>query len=419
MRNVEIKKDIYWVGALDPKLRIFDIIMYTPYGTTYNSYVVKGSEKVALFETVKEKCFDEYLKTLETLDIAPSDIDYIIVDHTEPDHAGSVGKILKLAPHAKVVGSMQAISYLKEIINEDFEHIIVRDGDTISLGNKTLKFISAPFLHWPDSMYTYVVEDELLITCDSFGSHYSCEEIFNDLIPDKDAYNEALKYYYDCIMGPFKPFVLKAINKIKDLKIDVICPGHGPVLREDPWKIVETYKEWSTPVKPQINGDKKVTICYVSAYGYTEELAKHIAEGIKKDHNVEVRMYDVIHHETAEILKDIEESDGLLFGSPTIVNELLPPIRILLANLNPIIHGGKYAAAFGSYGWSGEAVPRIENRLEELKMKLVNPGLRVKFRASQEQIEEAINFGNCFSKSMFGEVEIKAVDHGKCDVTKK
>ncbi|MBM7834141.1 FprA family A-type flavoprotein [Clostridium sardiniense] len=419
MRNVEIKKDIYWVGALDPKLRIFDIIMYTPYGTTYNSYVVKGSEKIALFETVKERCFDEYLKTLETLDITPADIDYIIVDHTEPDHAGSVGKILDLAPHAKVVGSMQAISYLKEIINRDFEHIVVRDGDTLSLGNKTLKFISAPFLHWPDSMYTYVVEDEVLITCDSFGSHYSCEEVFNDLIPDKDAYNEALRYYYDCIMGPFKPFVLKAINKIKDLKIDVICPGHGPVLREDPWKIVETYKEWSTPVKPKINGDKKVTICYVSAYGYTEELAKHIAEGIKKDHNVEVKMYDVIHHETAEIIKDIEESDGLLFGSPTIVNELLPPIRILLANLNPIIHGGKFAAAFGSYGWSGEAVPRIEHRLEELKMKLVNPGLRVKFRASQEQIEEAINFGNSFSKTMFGEMDIKAVDHGKCDVVKK
>lgn len=147
MKNVEIKKDIYWVGALDPGLRVFDIIMYTPYGTTYNSYVVKGNEKVALFETVKEKCFDEYLKTLETLYIKPSDIDYIVVDHTEPDHAGSVGKILELAPHAKVVGSMQAISFLKEIINRDFDHIVVRDGDTLSLGNKTLKFISAPFVH--------------------------------------------------------------------------------------------------------------------------------------------------------------------------------------------------------------------------------------------------------------------------------
>ncbi len=401
MKNVEIKKDIYWVGTLDPKLRTFDIIMYTPYGTTYNSYVVKGSEKIALFETTKEKCFDEYLKTLETLDITPDQIDYIVVDHTEPDHAGSVGKILKLAPHAKVVGTMQAISFLKEIINEDFDHIIVKDGDTLSLGNKTLKFIVAPFLHWPDSMYTYVEEDNVLITCDSFGSHYSSELIFDDLIKDKDAYNEALRYYYDCIFGPFKPFVLKGIEKIKDLKIDIICPGHGPVLREDPWKIVETYKEWSTPSRPKINGDKKVTISYVSAYGYTEELAKAIAEGIKKDHNVEVKMYDVIHHETSEIMKDIEESDGLLFGSPTIVNELLPPIRILLANLNPIIHGGKYAGAFGSYGWSGEAVPRIESRLKELKMKSPLPGLRVRLRASEEQLEEARKFGSDFANAMF------------------
>lgn len=401
MKNVEIKKDIYWVGTLDPKLRNFDIIMYTPYGTTYNSYVVRGSEKIALFETTKEKCFDEYLKTLETLDITPDQIDYIVVDHTEPDHAGSVGKILKLAPHAKVVGTMQAISFLKEIINEDFDHIIVKDGDTLSLGNKTLKFIVAPFLHWPDSMYTYVEEDNVLITCDSFGSHYSSELIFDDLIEDKDAYNEALRYYYDCIFGPFKPFVLKGIEKIKDLKIAIICPGHGPVLREDPWKIVETYKEWSTPSRPKINGDKKVTISYVSAYGYTEELAKAIAEGIKKDHNVEVKMYDVIKHETSEIMKDIEESDGLLFGSPTIVNELLPPIRILLANLNPIIHGGKYAGAFGSYGWSGEAVPRIESRLKELKMKSPLPGLRVKFRASEEQLEEARKFGSDFANAMF------------------
>ena len=420
MRNVEIKKGIHWVGALDPELRVFDIIMYTPFGTSYNSYVVKGSEKIALFETVKEKCFDKYLETLETLNITPADIDYIVVDHTEPDHSGSVGKILDLAPHAKVVGSMQAISFLKEIINRDFDYIIAKDGDTLSLGDKTLRFISAPFLHWPDSMYTYVEEDKVLITCDSFGCHYSCENIFNDLVENEEDYNVSLKYYFDAIFGPFKPFVLKGIDKIKDLDIDIICPGHGPILRENPWDVVNKFKEWATPVKPIINGDKKVTICYVSAYGYTEELAKYIEEGLKKNHNVEVKLYDLTKDKDNDaIMKDINESDGLLFGSPTIVGELLPPIRILLANLNPIINGKKFAAAFGSYGWSGEAVPRIESRLEELKMKLVHPGLRVKFRASKEQIDEAIEFGNNFSKIMFGEKNINPVDHGQCDVNKK
>ncbi|MDU1855970.1 MAG: flavodoxin domain-containing protein, partial [Clostridium baratii] len=353
-----------------------------------------------------ERCFDEYLKTLESIETNPSEIDYIIVDHTEPDHAGSVGKILELAPHAKVVGSMQAITFLKEIINRDFDHIIVKDGDEISLGNKTLKFISAPFLHWPDSMYTYVVEDNVLITCDSFGSHFSSEEMFNDLITDKDSYYEALRYYYDCIMGPFKPFVLKAIDKIKDLNIDVICPGHGPILRENPWEIVNTYKEWSTPVKPKINGDKKVTIPYVSAYGYTKELAEEIAKGIQSEHNVEVKLYDLTYSKQEDVLADIGESDGILFGSPTIVGELLPPIRILLANLNPIIHGGKYAAAFGSFGWSGEAVPRIEARLKELKMNIFGPGLRIKFKPSTTELKEAFEFGRDFSRTMFGEKEL-------------
>lgn len=406
MKHLEVKKDIFWVGALHPDLRVFDIIMYTPYGTTYNSYVVKGSEKIAVFETVKENFFDQYLERLESLNVNPNNIDYIIVDHTEPDHSGSIGKLLKLSPKAKVVGSMQAINFLKDIINEDFDHIIVGDGDILSLGDKTLQFISAPFLHWPDSIYTYIPEEKTLFTCDSFGSHYSCEEVFNDLIPNKEHYLDALRYYYDCIFGPYKPYVLQAIDKIKDLDINLICPGHGPILRENPLEIVNIYKEWSTPVVPHINGDKKVTICYVSAYGYTKEMAEKIAEGLKSNHNVEVKLYDVIKHEMPEILNDIAISDGILFGSPTIVGDLLVPIRNVLTNLNPVVHGEKYAAAFGSYGWSGESVPRIESRLSELRMKVYGPGLKVKFRSSDDDLKEAFEFGNGFAEALFGEKEI-------------
>ncbi|MPQ43289.1 FAD-dependent oxidoreductase [Clostridium tarantellae] len=402
MQHLEIKNDIYWVGALDPNLRVFDIIMYTPYGTTYNSYVVKGNKKIAVFETVKAHFFDEYIKKLESLGIDPRNIDYIVVDHTEPDHAGSVENLIKLAPKAKVVGSIQAINFLKDIVNDDFEYIIVEDGDTLNLGNKTLQFISAPFLHWPDSMYTYIPEDSTLITCDSFGSHYCSDKIFNDLISNENDYMDALKYYFDCIFGPYTSYMLKAIEKIENLNIDLVCPGHGPVLRDNPWKIINIYKQWSTPVIPKITGDKKVTICYVSAYGYTAELANKIAEGIKSKHNVEVKMYDVIHHNLDEILKDISESDGILFGSPTIVGELLVPIRNVLTNLNPIVHGGKYAAAFGSYGWSGEAVPRIESRLLELRMKLYGPGLKIRFKPSKKELEDALNFGSEFSDVMFG-----------------
>ncbi|MGL5615826.1 MAG: FAD-dependent oxidoreductase [Sarcina sp.] len=415
MKHLEIKKDIYWVGALDPNLRVFDIIMYTPYGTTYNSYVVKGSEKTAVFETVKVQFFDQYLERLESLGIKPSEIDYIVVDHTEPDHSGSVSKLLKLAPNAKIVGSKIAIDFLKDIANEEFDYIVVNHKDTLSLGNKTLEFISAPFLHWPDSMYTYIPEDKILITCDSFGSHYSCEEIFNDLLPNKEQYMEALRYYYDCIFGPYKPYVLKGIEKIKDLDIDIICPGHGPILRDNPQEIIETYKKWSTPEEKVTEG-KKVTICYVSAYGYSKELAENIALGIKENHNVEVKLYDVIHHKMEDILADIADSDGILFGSPTIVGDLLPPIRDILTNLNPIVHGGKFAAAFGSYGWSGEAVPNVENRLEELRMKIYGPGMRIKFKPSDAEIEEAKEFGDGFSSFMFGEKTVKYSPHKKAMV---
>jgi flavorubredoxin len=399
MNSIELKKDLYWVGALDPNLRIFDIIMYTPYGTTYNSYVVKGTEKVAVFETVKEQFFDEYLERLKSLDININKIDYIVVDHTEPDHAGSVCKLLELSPNAKVVGSATAIRFMKNIANRDFSSIIVGDGDHISLGNKTLKFISAPFLHWPDSIYSYIVEDKVLITCDSFGTHYCTSAIFNDLIENEANYYESLRYYYDCIMGPFKVHVLNAINKIENLNIDLICPGHGPVLRENPLKIVELYKSWSTKV-PKADNSNKVTIAYVSAYGYTEVLAKKIAEGINTTGNFNIKLFNVIQYKQDEILNEINDSEGIIFGSPTINSDMLPPIRNLLTELNPIIHGGKIAGAFGSYGWSGEAVPQIETRLKELRMKITSPGLKVVFKPSEEDLEKAFLYGKKFGEKV-------------------
>ncbi|WP_099336049.1 FprA family A-type flavoprotein [Clostridium cadaveris] len=395
MKSVEVKKDIFWVGALDPGLRVFDIIMYTPYGTSYNSYVVQGSEKIAIFETVKEEFFDQYIERLNSLNINISDIDYIVVDHTEPDHVGSVSKILDLAPNAKVVGSNCAIQYLNHIINKPFEHIVAKDGTSLSLGNKTLKFISAPFLHWPDSMYTYIPEDSLLITCDSFGSHYSEENMFNDLVKNEKDYMDALKYYYDCIFGPFKPYVLKAIDKIKDLSIDTVCPGHGPILRENPWKIINIYKEWSTP--SPIPSIPNITISYVSAYGYTKQLAEEIAKGISSKGDFEIKLFDLVSSSQDEILESINKSDGILFGSPTINCDLLEPIRDLMTKLNPVVHGKRVAGAFGSYGWSGEAVPNMENRLKELRMDLLLPSLKIKFKPSSEELTSAFNFGELFA----------------------
>ena len=407
MKSLELKKDIHWVGALDPNLRIFDIIMYTPYGTSYNSYVVKGSEKTAVFETVKVEFFDQYIERLKDLNVDITKIDYIVVDHTEPDHAGSVAKLLEISPNSKVVGSAPAIKFMKKIANRDFESIIVGDGDTLCLGNKTLEFISAPFLHWPDSIYTYIPEDEVLITCDSFGSHYSSEAVINSKVENKENYMEALKYYFDCIFGPYKSYVLKAIKKIENLKIDMILPGHGPVLVENPMEIVEYYRTWSTPIVPSADAKKIVTIPYVSAYGYTASLAKNIAEGIEAAGNIEVRLFNAIEHELNEIVTSIGESDGLLCGSPTIVAELLEPIRDILSKLNPVVHGGKLAAAFGSYGWSGEAIPRMGTRLKELNMKLY-PSLKINFKPSDDELKDAFDFGLEFGEILLGNKELKA-----------
>lgn len=393
LKSLKLKNDLYWVGSLDPNLRVFDIIMYTPYGTTYNSYVLKAGEKTILFETVKAKHFDSYLGRLEDLNIDLKSIDYIVVSHTEPDHAGSVERILKLSPNAKIIASQNAVNYLKEIVNDKFEYIIVNDNDEIKIENKTLKFYSVPLLHWPDTMYTYIKEDNVLVTCDSFGSHYSCEGVINTKIENEEHYMEALRYYYDCIMGPFKPYILKAIEKIKALKLDMICPGHGPVLVENPRKIVDIYEKWSS--EELIVPNKDITICYVSAYGYTSELAENIKKGIEQHSDYNVKMYDVINHNMDEIINSITYSQGVLFGTPTINGDALKPIWDILVSLNPIVHGNKVASCFGSFGWSGEGIPNVMERLKQLRMKTIDP-LIVNFKPNESDLYEAQLLGKKF-----------------------
>lgn len=397
MKTLKLKDGLYWTGILDSQLRVFDIIMETKYGTTYNSYLLKGSEKTALFETAKFKCIDEYLDKLTSL-IDVKDIDYIIVDHTEPDHAGSAQRLIEMNPAIKLVGTATAISFMKEICNIEFASVIVKEGDTLSLGDKTLKFIAAPNLHWPDAMYTYVPEDKVLFTCDSFGSHYSFDEILSSKVTDQEGYMSALRYYFDNIMGPFKPYVLKAIDKIKDLDFDMVCPGHGPVLDEDPWKIINIYKGWSTEENP--NTKKTVVIPYVAAYGYTQILAEKITEGIKASGDIEVKLFDMVTSDQAQVLGEIYWADGLLFGTPTILGEALKPIWDLTTSIFPVLHGGKIASAFGSYGWSGEAVPHMIERLKQLRMKVYGKGLRVRFKPSEAQLADAYEFGYNFGRSV-------------------
>ena len=392
----QLTNDLTWVGVQDPQLKVFDIIMETEYGTTYNAYLLKGLEKTALIETVKLPFFDEFRKRIEAV-LPITQIDYLIVNHTEPDHAGSIARLLEINPDLTVVGSPAALQFLKEIVNQDFRSLIAKEGMTLDLGGKTLQLIMAPNLHWPDTMYTLAQEDGILFTCDSFGAHYAFEGLRVSEVKDHKAYQSALKYYYDHILKPFRPFMRKALDKVEGLDVKMICPGHGPVLDCGLDAIVEQYRQWN--VEPQL--ENKLILAYVSAYGYTEQLAQAIARGIESA-GWQAELVELTQTPTAEVVEKLEQARGFLLGSPTILAEALPPVWMLLSYLNPVVHGGKYAAVFGSYGWSGEAFAQLEERLKQLRITVM-PALKVRFKPSPAQLAEAEQAGRDWVKQITGE----------------
>ncbi|MHB8916514.1 MAG: FprA family A-type flavoprotein [Desulfocucumaceae bacterium] len=392
MKAVPIRQGIYWVGALDPDLRVFDILMKTDFGTTYNAYLVKG-EKSALVDAVKSGYKDELLSRVASV-LPPEKIDYIVVNHTEPDHSGAMGALLEKMPQATVIASGTAVRFLREMINRDFPHIVVKDGDRVDLGGKTLDFISAPFLHWPDTIFTYVPEDQALFTCDAFGRHFCSREIFNDLAGDSE---DAYRYYYDVIMSPFAGYVLDAVNRIGLLDFDLIAPSHGPVLRDNPRLWVEKYAQWSAGSRTGSNSSrKKVVIAFVSAHGNTRKLAVEIAAGVMEA-GAEARVVDMQSFSPADTAMLVSQSDGLLVGSPTINRDAVYPVWELLGHLSPIVNRGKPAAAFGSYGWSGEAVKMIEQRLSGLQFKISLPSCRVNFSPTPGDLTGARELGRSFA----------------------
>jgi flavorubredoxin len=392
---LKIRDDVYLVGVINPTLRIFDIVMATEYGTTYNAYAVRGSEKTALIETVHADFFNIYLDNLK--DAGISHVDYIVLNHTEPDHSGSLAALLEIFPDAKIVGTPAAKIYLKNIANRELDFIAVKDGDIISLGNKTLKFTVAPFLHWPDSMFTYLTEDKLLFSCDFLGAHFCGATMFSDTILKKDGYSAAFKYYYNGIFSPFAEYVIRGLDKIGGLAVDAVCPSHGPVLVGADIETAENlYREWSVP-KPR--GVKKVAVFYASAYGCTKTLAGEIAAGIKGAVDCEISVFNVNEDEQRCITNALAEADGLLFGSPTINKDAVAPVFGLLSHIDAINSKKRTASAFGSFGWSGEAVPNIIARLRGLGFKVAGDGFKSCFVPSEENKKDAYEFGR-----MFGEV---------------
>ncbi len=397
MKTLQLQKDLYWIGALDPDLRIFDIIMRTEFGTTYNAYFLRGSEKTALFETVKAGFADGYFEALNDLG-GTGKADYLIVSHTEPDHAGSVERLLDANPGLTVVGTRAAIGFLEQIVNRKFPSLIVKDNDTLSLGDKTLRFFALPNLHWPDTMFTYVEEDQTLVTCDAFGAHYAHPSVLRSAVTNVDGYLSAAKYYFDNILGPFKrPFVQRALDRVRDLPLAMICTGHGPVLDSHIPELLALYQSWC---EPPAKTKKSVVIPYVSAYGYTASLAGAVAEGIRGAGDIDVRLYDMTQADAADVLADMAGADGILFGTPTILGDALAPIMALTAHMPPPVYGGKRGGAFGSYGWTGEGVPNLVARLRQIGIKVEGDGFRVRFKPTEEDLRAARAYGEAFAEAL-------------------
>ena len=391
---MKIKNDLISVGTLNATLRTFDVIMHTEYGTSYNSYLIKD-EKVALLDAGFGKMTDLFLAKVKAA-IDPAKIDYIIAHHSEPDHTGSLGALLDICPNAQVVSTKVAAKWLRQILNRDFNSRTVEDGEEISLGKHTLKFMTVPFWHWPDTMFTYVPEERILFSCDGFGAHYCDEHMYDDLV-DEELYEKEFAHYYDSIMRPFADKIYDGVQRVRELDIEMICPSHGPILRSDPWKAVNLYEEWSDANR---QSSPRLAVFYASAYGNTGKMAEAIAEGALE--HVEVSMFDVSTSTAGEMRDALESSTGIAIGSCTINGDALEPIWALMGLFALINRRGKTAFAFGSFGWSGEAVGMIEERLRCLKLKVVESGLRFCFVPTVEDLEKCRTFSEEFAKGLVG-----------------
>lgn len=399
MGSVQVKEGVFWIGVKDAELAIFDIVIPTEYGTTYNSYIVKGEEKTGLIDCVKRPFYKEWLGMISE-HIPPEKLDFLVVNHSEPDHSGAIVDLLKVNPGIKVYLSKAAKGFVDNIVNGEYDFQIVKDGEEIDLGGKKLKFILAPFLHWPDTIFTYDDTDEVLFPCDCFGAHFCTDKVFNDELSDEERKSsvKAFQYYYNTIMRPYKDYILKAYDKIKDMKIDIIAPSHGPVLRDDVWNYVNWYHEKASILERK-GDEKRVAIIYASAYGNTAAMAKKVAEGADVP-GVHVSLMNTVEVLMNEIIDEIELADGVIFGTSTLNATVPKPILNIIANMVVLNVKGKLFSVFGSYGWSGEAIRMVQDILTTMRLKKGADPVRVRLTPSEEDLELCVNLGEEFGKKI-------------------
>ncbi|PLX89042.1 MAG: FprA family A-type flavoprotein [Desulfuromonas sp.] len=383
--SIQIVDGVHWVGVRHPDLKVFDDLFPTRNGTTYNSYLIQGSEKTALIDTVKAPFADEFFaKVGEHID--PAKVDIVVVNHTEPDHSGAVAHILEKNPDVQIYCSKAAENFLKQLLNRSFNAVIVNDGDEIDLGGKRLRFIIAPYLHWPDTIFTYLVEEELLFSCDAFGAHYCPDMLFDDEINE---FYADFHFYFDCIVRPFKDKVRDALAKCEGLPIKMVCPSHGPIRRSSGQFAIESYARWCAA--PSDTGRPKVLMAVLSSHGNTRDMAKVIETELFAQ-GLDVTTFALSDMRDDDYRDALEHADVLLIGTPTIQRDAPPHVWHALSLISSVTPKAKLGAVFGSFGWSGEAVKMVEQRLIGLKYKLAADGISFRFTPTAENMESCRSF---------------------------
>jgi flavorubredoxin len=397
-----LSPSVHFIGAFDPMIRTFDIIMKTANGSSYNSYIVRGSEGVCIMDTVKKQFADQFFERLEK-QCSYDEIKFIVLHHLEPDHSGALLDLMERAPQAKLIISGRAVMMLKALVKSEIEYEAVSTGKTISLGDKTITFLSTPFLHWPDTMSSYLHEEKILFSGDVFGSHYYDERLYDDEVGD---FSYAFRYYYEHIMRPFKPYVLQALKLYKKYEIDVIAPLHGPILRMDPQSYIDKYEKWSTGAKykKSIAGRKIVSVFYMSSYDNTLAMAEKITEGADAVDGIVASMYDLASLEEQNMIDLLEESNAVIIGSPTINGDAVKPAWDLLACMPYLENSSKIGATFGSFGWTGEAPDMLQDRMRWLKFRLPVDPLKIKLIPNDQELMQSFNFGREVAEITMGKM---------------
>jgi anaerobic nitric oxide reductase flavorubredoxin len=394
--NIPVKNNVSWVGKIDWDLRKFHgNELSTHRGSTYNSYLLK-EEKVALIDTVWGPFAKEFVKNLSA-EIDLHKIDYIIANHGESDHSGSLPELMRHIPKTPIYCTANAVKSLKGHYHEDWDFKVVKTGDRLSLGKKDLIFIEAPMLHWPDTMFSYLTGDNILFSNDAFGQHLASEFMFNDLVDQSELLYEAMKYYAN-ILSPFSPLVEKKIKEVLalNLPLDIICPSHGVIWRKNPSYIIDLYRTWANNYK-----ENQITLLYDTMWSGTRVMAEHIAKGIvQADKTVAVKLINIGHSDKNDAMTEIFKSKAILIGSPTINKGVLTAVASLLEELRGLGFKEKKAAAFGCYGWSGESVRLITDHLKAAGFTVVDDGLKLLWNPDDVGRKTCVEYGRNLTKKL-------------------